>query len=413
MNESARTNDSSPPAPDYVRLTRENEDVVLAAEAAGSAVVPAPPMKFTFEFTGDCNIHCFFCDCEFNRNEFRKKGFTKFSMDEATFRALAENAFPRATVVNPTVIGEPFSFPFFDLLLDYAERFSVKLELVTNGMLLKGPRVARLLPLLDRLSISFDGGTKETFDKCRTGADFDVVMQNLSRFAALRRDMGLERQVKFTFAVTLMADNIAEFPRIVEIAHELGASDVNAAHLLVFTEEMKSHSLFEKKAEANHWLSRAKETATRLGMNLTAPAPFPDASADDSHASATSVALPPKCDHLRHELPAPEWAENGLWCKFAWREAFVNIAGEVAPCCHQGRPVVGNVFQEKWEDIWNGPQYQAIRKGLRDGKPTAFCATCPLLAERGFVPYDRNSHMYADRYPDQTRADIRPERKKR
>ena len=39
---------------------RANEQGVLASEGRGSFRVEALPMKFTFEFTGDCNLHCFF-----------------------------------------------------------------------------------------------------------------------------------------------------------------------------------------------------------------------------------------------------------------------------------------------------------------------------------------------------------------
>ncbi len=144
----------------YTAMTRANEQGALEAESHASERVNAVPMKITFEFTGDCNLHCFFCDCEFGRNEFRKKGVHKFAMDETLFRSMAETAFPHVTVVNPTVIGEPLTFPYFDLMLEYAERFDVKLEIVTNGMLLKKQRLERMMPLLDRLIMSFDGGTK-------------------------------------------------------------------------------------------------------------------------------------------------------------------------------------------------------------------------------------------------------------
>ena len=436
---------------------RANEQGVLASEGRGSFRVDALPMKFTFEFTGDCNLHCFFCDCEFGRNEFRKRGVTKFSMDEATFRTLAENAFPKATVVNPTVVGEPFTFPYFDLMLEYCEKYGTKLEIITNGMLLKGPRVERLLPLLDRLTISFDGGTKETFEKCRTGSKFDVVIKNLRDFRDRRRALGLESQVKFSFGVTLMRENIEEFPRIVEWARDLDATEVCAAHLLVFTKELKSSSLFQEKELSNRMIAAARKRAVELGVKLEAPAPFDvsaaaglvgtdlpafDGRVDDEQgftgraprlehtvplgqaprvtetepkpelgASAPAKPSAPPI-HLAHESPAPDWAKDRYWCKFAWREAFILHSGDVAPCCHQGRPVMGNVFRQPWDEIWNGEAYQAIRRGLYDKQPTPFCSTCSLLAEQGHVPYSEEGYIFDDRYPEQSRADRRPPKEK-
>ena len=114
-------------------------------------------------------------------------------------------------------------------MLEYAEKYDVKLEIVTNGMLLKNPRLKRMMPLLDRMIMSFDGGTKETFEHCRTGSKFDVIIRNLETFRDLRRDMSLREKVKFTFGVTLMKENIEEFPLIVEWAAKLDVDEVSAA----------------------------------------------------------------------------------------------------------------------------------------------------------------------------------------
>lgn len=393
--------------PDHAAKTRANEGAALAAEEAGSERSEALPMKLTFEFTGDCNLHCFFCDCEFGRNEFRKEGVNRFSMDEATFRQIAEAAFPKATVINPTVVGEPLTFPHFQLLLDLAEKYSVKLDIVTNGMLLKGEKLENLVPLLDRLAISFDGGTKETFEHCRTGARFDVVMANLRRFQELRMEQPKEDRCQFNFAVTLMRENIEEFSRIIEIAHELGADEVNASHLLVFTETLHNSSLMEHKELSNRCIVEALETAERLGVPLTAPALF---QIEGSPASEPLPTPPPPAprNYSAHEAPPPGWAPEKFWCKFAWREVFVSIGGEIAPCCHQTRPVMGNAFTDNWDDIWNGEEYQALRRGLHEKKPRPYCATCSLLAEQGKTSYSEKNYLFEDRYPDQTTADLRP-----
>ncbi len=423
----------------YEAQTRANETRALEAEAAALERVEAAPMKITFEFTGDCNLHCFFCDCEFGRNEFRKQGVHKFAMDAQLFSSMAETAFPHATVVNPTVIGEPFTFPHFDLLLDYAEKYAVKLELVTNGMLMKGERMERVLPLLDRLIMSFDGGTKETFEHCRTGSRFEVVIDNLRRFRDRRRELGLEKDAKFTFGVTLMRENIEEFPRIVEWAHELDVDEVSAGHLLVFTKELRGSSLFEHKALANRCILAARERAAELGVRLTAPALFdleeetpleidertaaldPDKGAtgmtprqDHAAGAIVSDTKPRSLVPLAHESPPPDWVGPGrYWCQFAWRQVFINISGDVAPCCHQNRPVVGNVFRQDWDEIWNGEEYKALRRGLHEGKPRPYCASCSLLAEQGLVDYKEEGYIFEDKFPEQSRADIRHDGKPR
>jgi radical SAM protein with 4Fe4S-binding SPASM domain len=424
----------SPTRDDYAEMTRDNERGALAAEEAASPTVDALPMKITFEFTGDCNLHCFFCDCEFGRNVMRREGVHRFAMDEEKFRWMAERAFPKATIINPTVVGEPFTFQFFDVMLEYAEKYDVKLEIVTNGMLLKGPRMERLLPLLDRLIMSFDGGTKEVFEHCRTGSKFDVVIDNLRKFRDHRKKLGLEKKAKFTFGVTLMKENIEDLPRIIEWAKELEVDEVKAGHLLVFTKELRGSSLFEHKALSNHWIEKALDRARELGVRFMAPELF-DLDAEDEKVEIVETkkdaasGLAPNLAHLGGEIqssggdldseflapeaPPPSWAPDRFWCKFAWREVFINYFGDVAPCCHQGRPVVGNVFEDDWNDIWNGVEYQLLRSGLHAKKPQPYCASCSLLAEQGLVDYDEKGYIFEDRYPDQTRADESRPRKER
>ncbi len=389
----------------YVEQTHLNEEKAIAAEDAGRTVVPAAPMKITFEFTADCNIHCFFCECEFIRNQFRAKGIHKFAMDETHFRAMAETAFPYVSLVTPSGVGEILTYEHFDLMLDYGERFAVQFEIFTNGMLLRGPRVERMMPLLYRLAISFDGATKETFDHIRTGAKFETVVENLRYVRDLRRDMGLQKDLRLGFSVTLMRENIEELPGIIEWAHEFEIGEVKASHLIVFTQEIRKSSLFEHKELANEWITKAKERAADLGVFLEAPELFPlsenensivgqDKKNSMSALASKTFALPPV------ESPAPTWAkEKGrLWCRFAWREVYISYEGDVSPCDHQNRPVVGNVFRDNWEDIWNGEEYQELRKGLHSGHPQSYCASCAILAEFGLVKYQEAGYMFENKY---------------
>ena len=199
---------------DYDALTIANSERAEAAEARGDAVVDARPMRFVMEFTADCNLHCFMCDCEMLRNKARDVGIKKFALPVESFRKLVEHFFPSAHQVNPTVVGEPFVLGYFDELLDACEKYSVKLDLHTNGMLMRGDRLRKLMPHLAEVRISFDGGTKPTFDHVRTGAKFERVVENLAELAALRKELDLKTAVKTAFNVTILRENVDELAEI-------------------------------------------------------------------------------------------------------------------------------------------------------------------------------------------------------
>jgi radical SAM protein with 4Fe4S-binding SPASM domain len=164
----------------------------------------------------------------------------------------------------------------------------------------------------------------------------------------------------------------------------------------------------EHKELSNRCIIEAMATAERLGIPLAAPTPFTlDNDTSTPKALPTPPPPPPRARGA-HEAAPPDWAPDAFWCKFAWREVFVSIGGELAPCCHQERPVMGNVFTDDWDEIWNGEEYQALRRGLRDKKPRSYCASCSLLAEQGKTKYSEKNYLFEDRYPDQTTADQRP-----
>ena len=457
---------------DYAALTRQNQDLALAAELAGSPTVDAWPMKMVFEFTGACNLHCFMCGCEMAREKLRDHGVTRFTLPVETFRLIADKAFPHISLVNPTLSGEAFLLPYFDELIEKVAQYSCKLDITTNGMLMCGERLQKALPHLGWLTISFDGATKKTFDHIRTGADFDVVMQNLAELQRLRREMGLRDAFGHSLHVTLLEENVDELPQIVEIAAAHDVPIVSAVYLIVFDKALLGSSPLNCPERTNAALERARERARELGVEVRFPQPLAldaasglrvegDASADSdasttvasgaasegaeadtSGASAVEHTTPtasvdeggsPRPDALREAEPGedasgvvaassansigevppaavettderpvdeqlltaemPENWPGKFYCNFPWRTVFVNQQGEVNPCCQTGNPVLGNGYETDFLEIWNGPGYQELRRGLVTGELTDYCKSCTFLQETGKTDFGADSYV--------------------
>lgn len=428
---------STMPDPSYAELKRKNEARLLAAERVGSGVVDAWPATMIFEFTAACNLHCFMCGFEMLRDDLRAKGRTKFSLPVETFRMVADKAFPHIRLVNPTVAGEPLMLPYFDEFLDKVAEYGCKLELVTNGTLLRGERLRKMLPLIDSMTVSFDGATKATFEYVRTGADFDQVMLNLENFSRLRKEMGLEKSVGFSFNVTLLKENVAELPQIIEIAARLGVETVMATYMIVMSEAVRASSPLNCPAETNLALAAARARAAELGIKVQLPQPLPpnpvievenldegrsavsaieapaDAAQRELEAGSESppLAFQPTTDLATVAAPAspgpvetevdPSWIVTGIpadwqgkyYCNMPWRRIYIGLGGEVFPCCAPTRPIVGNVFEQDFFDIWNGAEYRRLREGLYSGDLTDYCRRCPYLQQAGSLQYGADGHM--------------------
>jgi len=67
-------------------------------------------------------------------------------------------------------------------------------------------------------------------------------------------------------------------------------------------------------------------------------------------------------------------------CLLPWVQCFISVKGELSPCCatYTNESVsAGNVFEEGFDAVWNGPRMQALRRQFRSRKnPFAVCRDC-------------------------------------
>jgi radical SAM protein with 4Fe4S-binding SPASM domain len=462
----------------------DNERRVRLAAREGHTFIDGMPLKVTMELTSDCDLFCKMCEFVVPRERGRKKGY-QLDMAERDFEMLAPQVFPYARFVNLSVVGEPFLVPFLDRVVELCEQWQTRLEFITHGMHLDAAMIERIGGHTQCVVISFDGGTRETFNRIRVGSDFEVVTRNVMLFNRWRRSRPRGEWVPgLHFGVTLMRENVEELPTIVRVAHALGVDRVNCAWMIAFNDKMKRASCLNHKALANRCLERAQAVARELGVDLRTPAAFSGVSAAEAAAvEITEPELPEgPLPHLRdllegggtddldaataralaareaaralvfdssfqdqmgyslHEqdqeatlgvnptggdspavdsaiqqtaderrlqgqmlghspssdrdVPAEPPRDGARYtCKFLWNELFISQSGDVAPCCIQGRPVVGNIHQQDLASIWNGPAMQTMRKRLLEGDPIPCCRDCNYNTQLGYGEYRKDTLM--------------------
>jgi MoaA/NifB/PqqE/SkfB family radical SAM enzyme len=87
--------------------------------------------------------------------------------------------------------GEPLLDMHLEERIRYAkERGIRKVKMFCNGSLLNAARAEGLIRAgLDEIKISFDGATREEFEKIRVPLKFDRVVENVKRLVALRNEL--------------------------------------------------------------------------------------------------------------------------------------------------------------------------------------------------------------------------------
>ncbi|HWQ08690.1 MAG TPA: radical SAM protein, partial [Holophaga sp.] len=220
------------------------------------------------EPTNICNLDCRTC---------MRHGWTEAlgRMDDATFQRVLDGVAgmqPRPEIFFGG-FGEPLSHPEILSMVARAKQLASRVELITNGILLT-PEICRELIRtgLDRLWVSLDGATPESYTDVRLGAELPRVLANLETLRTLkyqagsadpRKGMGLARP-RLGIAFVAMKRNLQDLPKVIDLGRRLGADTYSFSNVLAHTPEMQEEALYTD-------VSTGFEVATEWAPQLSFP----------------------------------------------------------------------------------------------------------------------------------------------
>ena len=406
--------------------------------------VPPPsltayPRKLFVESTTRCNLGCFMCV-----KHTEGCGMTEGDLSPELFAAL-EPAFPHLEALILNGVGEPLLNPHLEEFIRNARQLMPPTGWIgfqTNGLLLTNLRAISLVEAgLDRICISIDAASPETFRQVRDGGELFGVELAFSALAAAKACCN-RPEVRVGIEFVAMRSNLDELPAALRWAAGQGAEFAIVTHVLPYDEEHAAEAAYDIcTAEAVELFTALRSDAAREGLDLRryfearwkyARNPEEQQLVDlveamKREAERRGIFIDMKkllrMDiglHLRVEavfaearvvagetgieLRLPEITLRGeRRCSFVEEGgAFVSWEGNVSPCyflwhryrCHasgwtqQVEPkVFGNLGERGILDIWNDPAYHAFREQV-----VAYdypdCSSCGL-APCDYVQTDR------------------------
>lgn len=147
------------------------------------------PLFIDVEVTSSCNLKCPFCATTFRKNKI-KQGFIKKEMVKKIIDEGKDNGLYG---VKFNIRGEPLLHPEIVSFIKYAKKNGlIDIYFNTNAVLLSEDISKKLIDAgLDRLSISFEGHTKDVYEKHRVGAKFEKVLRNIDTIQKLKKRLGV------------------------------------------------------------------------------------------------------------------------------------------------------------------------------------------------------------------------------
>lgn len=315
------------------------------------------PFVININVTTRCNLSCPYC---FNK-ENRVSRSDELTLDE--YRKLAEQWAP----YKPGIFlsgGEPFARQdLVDLVAAFKNR-QMPVGIVSNGTMIDEESAGRLAALeLDALMISFHGVQQAHDEAVGMPGSYRKALDALRLWAQLASKSG--PMVNYV----LNERSVHDLPEFIEEVADIKPLVVRLSHLNFLT----AAEIAEQK---RFWVERFGDVPIEILTHQYEPrqgafAPLIEFLRSDK---AKGVITKPVLDDKEIDQWYGSNAELGRRCVFIWRSTFVNAQGEVYPC--QFLYVrMGNVREQKMEEIWNNELYRKFRDTLSDGLMPG-CARC-------------------------------------
>ena len=353
------------------RLEEQNRALLRDDLRTGRRVWSSLPYYVLLQLSNRCNMSCRMCWGGANPPARR--------MPRKTADALADRLLPFGSVLIPFMGSEPLLGAAFDKAVALGRRYQTDLEIVTNGALLTEKRYRRFRDLVGQIQVSIDTHVRATYEKIRGGKWYDRVFSNLRRVCELAR----QDQVDVVANAVFMTLNAPELPDFVREMARLGVDTVSAIRLCVTKPELREIDPFAQMSRPviERILDETRQAARESAVNLILDV--------ERHEFLQCNPRRFRADRLKGDF-AYELAD--LYPGFCWQAASyfkVVLSGEVFPCCFSEDPslVMGNVFHQSMRDIWNGENYQNLRREMALAEYRPPCQQCNLIVNRVPAPW--------------------------
>ncbi|MDR1873275.1 MAG: radical SAM protein [Deltaproteobacteria bacterium] len=174
-----------------------------AFKLAERGVRPDFPPHLDVDVTTNCQLTCPMCPCGQKDPTFPGLGL---DLDPKIYQlALKEGANKSLYSIRLGLTGEPLLIPDLSLWVKEAVSLGVlDVTLITNGLMLTPEVSLSLIKAgLTRLMISVDAVTETTYAAMRPGGSFLTLMENITAFLALRKELNISTPLlRLSFVAT-------------------------------------------------------------------------------------------------------------------------------------------------------------------------------------------------------------------
>jgi len=321
------------------------------------------PLNIALFVTLRCNARCGICKLRDTLNKRGEKEPTPEDIDR--FLSSIRGTKPSIILYG----GEPFIRKDMVEITRVVKKRGFRCGIFTNGILLDQKIINGLVDAkLDFIVFSIQGKGRAHDETVGVKGAFDKLLENMDLFIKQKKHTKVIAQIMIT------EENTEDLRDLARIASSKGADLIRFGHPTFFT---PSDVAKNKKV--------CEQFFPKNDISEMSYAYDPDENINKYYDSIK--ALKEEFGGKITFLPDLELNEVKNWyssdfktnrkCLFLWRGIFIYPNGDAYPCESLAYPI-GNIYREKFSEIWNNDRYVALRKLIKKGLLPA-CARCCKL----------------------------------
>jgi len=231
--------------------------------------------------------------------------------------------------------GEPYLNPRFFEYVKFASQKRIYTATSTNGHYLTAETAEKTINSgLDRLIISIDGTTQETYEKYRIGGNLEKVLLGTREIIAAKKRLK-SKTPHLIFQMVVFSTNEHQVTDLYNLAKEYGVNEV-----AIKTAQLYDYEKGNPLLPINEKWSRYKKGS-------------------DGRYKIKNAML------------------NQCWRM--WNSSVITWDGEVVPCCFDkdASHRMGNVSNNNFESIWKSLEYKRFRAAILGSRSQIdICQNC-------------------------------------
>ena len=300
------------------------------SKLTGNATNWGLPLSISFEPTTSCNLRCPECPSGL-RSFSRPTGMLKNSLFHKAIDELSDTLLYLIFYFQ----GEPYLHKDFLELVSYASKKGIYTATSTNAHFLTDAMAEKTVRSgLDRLIISIDGTTQETYQSYRKGGKLEKVLAGAENIVKWKKK--LNSQTPHTiFQFLVVKPNEHQIDELHKLAKDMGIDEVG----------LKTAQIYDYENGSD--LMPTIDKYSRYKSN------------EDGTFSIKNKLI----DH----------------CWKMWHSCVITWDGKVVPCCFDkdAHYQLGDVSKQSFIDLWNGEGYMNFRKSLiKSRSEIEMCKNC-------------------------------------